>query len=187
MDKREGEVSRISSNFFCLAVPKNFVGEHFCAVSPKVSGSNKKYGREGVYQNFPSKVFRLKVTKKIVGEPFIVSLFSGIEKFYASGGYVTIFRRKFFVSQYQIISQRNHSMLCFRKFLVAQQFMDKREGDKSRFPSKIFCLTVSKNAVREHFSLSLISGIKKVWMRRWGGSIKIFHRKFFVSRCRKIS
>ena len=47
--------------------------------------------------------------------------------------------------------------------------MDKREGEVSRFPSKIFCLTVPKNAVGEPFSLSLISGIEKVWMRGWGG------------------
>ena len=32
-------------------------------------------------------------------EPFSVSLISGIENFYASEGYVTIFRRKFFVSR----------------------------------------------------------------------------------------
>ena len=29
-------------------------------------------------------------------------------------------------------------MLCFRKFLVAKKFMDKRVGDVSRFPSKVF-------------------------------------------------
>ena len=28
---------------------------------------------------------------------------------------------------------------------------------------------MTKNAVGEHFSLSLISGIDKNWMRRWGG------------------
>ena len=38
-------------------------------------------------------------------------------------------------------------MLCFRKFLVAKKFMDKREGEYQDFPSKIFCLTVPKNAV----------------------------------------
>ena len=32
------------SNFFCLAVPKNFVGEPFCAVFQKISGSEKVYG-----------------------------------------------------------------------------------------------------------------------------------------------
>ena len=46
--------------------------------------------------------------------------------------------------------------------------MDKREGELSRFLSKIFCLTVPKNAVGEPFSLSLILGIEKVWMRGWG-------------------
>ena len=35
--------------------------------------------------------------------------------------------------------------------------------------SKIFPLTVPKNAVVEPFSLSLISGIEKFWMREWGG------------------
>ena len=46
--------------------------------------------------------------------------------------------------------------------------MDKREGEVSRFPSEIFCLTVPKNAVGEPFSLSLISGIEKNWMRGGG-------------------
>ena len=32
------------SNFFCLAVPKNFVGEPFCAVFQKISGTEKVYG-----------------------------------------------------------------------------------------------------------------------------------------------
>ena len=55
-----------------------------------------------------------------------------------------------------------------------------------KIPSEIFCLTVSKNAVGEPFSLSSISGIEKVWMREWGGgSIKVFRRKIFVSHSRK--
>ena len=41
--------------------------------------------------------------KNIVGETFSVSLISGIEKIYASEGYVTIFRRKIFVLQYRNI------------------------------------------------------------------------------------
>ena len=36
------------------------------------------------------------------------------------------------------------------------------------FPSKIFCLKVTKNFVGEPSSLSLISGIEKVWLRGWG-------------------
>ena len=60
-------------------------------------------------------------------------------------------------------------MLGFRKILIARKFVgDKREGEVSRFLLKVFCLTVPENAVGEPFSLSLISGIEKVWMRGWG-------------------
>ena len=38
--------------------------------------------RGGEYQAFPSKNFCLTVPKNFVKEPFSVSLFSGIEKFY---------------------------------------------------------------------------------------------------------
>ena len=51
--------------------------------------------RGGEYQAFPSKNFCLTVPKNFVKEPFSVSLFSGIEKFYALEGYVTIFCRIF--------------------------------------------------------------------------------------------
>ena len=52
-------------------------------------------GGRGKYQDFPSK----RGHKNFVGEPFKVSLSSGVEKFYASECYVTIFCRNFFVSQ----------------------------------------------------------------------------------------
>ena len=61
------------------------------------------------------------------------------------------------------------------------------------FPSKNFCLTVPKFSVGKPFSVSLISGIEKVWIRGGGGgggggwSIKILRRKIFVSGCRKFS
>ena len=64
--------------------------------------------------------------------------------------YATIFRRIFFVSQYRKTSQGNHSVLCFGMFPVANKFMDKK-GEYQNFPSKIFCLTVPKNFVREPF------------------------------------
>ena len=50
------------------------------------------------YHNFPSKIYCLTVPKNFVGEPFSVSLVSGIERFYASESYVTILCRFFFVS-----------------------------------------------------------------------------------------
>ena len=114
----------------------------------------------------------------------------GIEKRYAAEVYVTISHRIFFVSQHRNISQRNTSMLCIRKFPVAEKFSDRREGEVSGFPLKFFCLKVSKNAEGETFSLSLISVIEKNLMRRWGGgvgSVKTFRRKFPVFQCRKNS
>ena len=44
---------------------------------------------------FSVEIFCLTVPKNFVGEPFSVSLISGIEKFYASEGYVTFFCRNF--------------------------------------------------------------------------------------------
>ena len=75
-------------------MPKNFVGEPFCAAFQKISGSQKFMDKRGggKYPDFPSKVFCLTVPKIFVGEPFSVSLFSGVEKIRASEGYVTIFR-----------------------------------------------------------------------------------------------
>ena len=63
-----------------------------------------------------------------------------------------------------------------------QKSLDKREGEYQDFPSKIFGLTVPKNFVGGPFSVSLISGTEKVWIRE-GGSIKIFRRNFFVPHC----
>ena len=62
----------------------------------------------GECQDFPSKFSCLTVPKNFVGQPFRVSLFSGIEKFYASEGYVNFLSNfltapsNFFVSQCRI-------------------------------------------------------------------------------------
>ena len=56
-------------------------------------------------------------------------------------------------------------MLSFRKFLVAKKFMDKRVREVSRFPSKVFCLTVPKHIIKEPFCavFQKISGGEKVY------------------------
>ena len=78
-------------------------------------------------------------------------------------------------------------MLCFRNFPVAKKFLDKRGGGVSTFSvsifRQIFCLTVPKSFVGESFTVALISGTEKVWIKE-GGSIKIFRQIFFVSKCR---
>ena len=77
-------MSRFFIEFFCLAIPKNFAGQPFCAVFQKVSGSENVYGRErGSIKNFRRIFFCLTVPKIFAGEPFRVSLISGIEKFFA--------------------------------------------------------------------------------------------------------
>ena len=62
--------------------------------------------------------------------------------------------------------------------------MDKREGEVSRFLSKITCPTVPKNAVWELFSLSTISGIEQ-FLDKGEGKYQDFPRNFSVSHCRK--
>ena len=46
-------------------------------------------------------------------------------------------------------------------------------GEHQHFPSKIFCLTVPKFSVGKPISVSLISGIKKVWIRGGGGGLGV--------------
>ena len=58
----------------------------------------------------------------------MVSLISSIENIYALEGYVTIFRRNFFVPQKQKALQGNPSVLCFGTFPVSNNFMDERRG-----------------------------------------------------------
>ena len=72
-------------------------------------------------------------------------------------------------------------MLCFRKFVVAKKFEDKKAGEYQDFPSKIFCLTVPKKFVGEPFSVSIISGIEKFYASE--GYVTIFRSKLFVSQC----
>ena len=102
MDKRGGgrggrEYHKLLSKFCCLTVPKNFVVETFCAVFQKLSGSEKKVmDKKGGASRFSVESFLSNSAEKFVVEPFSVSLISGTEKIYASQGYLTIFRRKFF-------------------------------------------------------------------------------------------
>ena len=49
-------------------------------------------------------------------------------------------------------------MLCFRKFLVAKIFLDKKGGRISHLSVKNFCLAVPKAFVGEPLSISFISG-----------------------------
>ena len=78
-------------------------------------------------------------------------------------------------------------MLCFRKFLKAKKFTEKKEGKVSISSFEKVLSHSAEKCRREPFNLSLVSGIEKKWMRGCRGSVKTFRRKFHVSQCRKIS
>ena len=91
-----------------------------------------------------------------------MSLISGIEKCFASEGYVTIFRRKFFVSRYRKISLKNPSVLCFGMFPVAKKFMDKREGGVSKFSVENFLSQSAEKFRRGTLKCVINFGYRKI-------------------------
>ena len=70
-------------------------------------------------------------------------------------------------------------MLCFRKFPVAKNFMDKKGGGSMTIFSQNFFGSLPKIFVGEPFSVSLISGIEKFYASE--GYVTIFCRNLFVS------
>ena len=62
--------------------------------------------------------------------------------------------------------------------------MVKRGMEYQVFPSKTFCLTVPMNFVGKTFSVSLLSGAEKVWIRE-SGEYQDFLSKIFCLRVPK--
>ena len=143
----------------------------------------------GEYQDFPFKFFCLRVPKEFVREPFKVSLISGMEKIFASEGYVMIFD---FLSQFFCLTVPKNFVgetFCavFHKNFGSEKFMHRIGVEYQDFPSKTFCLTVLRNFVGKPFIVSLLSGAKEVCIREGIGSIKIFCRKLSFPQCRNFS
>ena len=80
--------------------------------------------------------FLVSVPKKIVGDPFSVSLVSGIEKFYAREGAIKVFFETF--SSRITRKLRRGTILCFTNFLVSINFMEKRGEREGGGSIKIF-------------------------------------------------
>ena len=120
------------------------------------------------------------MVEKIRGHPLYVSENLGYRKILCIIGGITIFRRKFFVSQCRKISWA--SFQFFRKFGVSKNFMHNRG-------ITIFRRNFFVSQCRKISWASLICfrkfGVSKNFMHNRG--ITIFRRKFFVSQCRKIS
>ena len=80
---------------------------------------------------------------------------------------------------------RRGTLWCFINFGY-RKFLDKKGGEYQYFSSKIICLRVPKDFVGEHFSVSLISGIQKIYVSEGYVTIFDFQSKLFVSQCPKI-
>ena len=140
-------------------------------------------------QDFPLKVSCLTVPECFVGQPFRVSLVSGIKTFYVSEGCVTSFCLEIFVSQYRNILQGNPSVLCFRKLPAAIKFMHRRRGDGVG-SIKAFCQKFFISQCRKKSRGSLLRCVseifrqqKSLWIRR--GESRFSVEIFFFSQFRK--
>ena len=127
------------------------------------------------YHNFPLKNFHLTVPKNFVREPFSVSLISGIKNYFCiREGVTTFLGPKIFVTQYQKSSLRK----CFTNINSTTDFyiLCKRVGYHD-FSLKMFCLTIPKNFVGEHFGSPENFGCRKILCFREEGitfSVKSF-------------
>ena len=155
LDKRGGgEYQDFPSNFFCLTVPKKFVGEPF-SVS-LISGTEKVWIGGG------SSRFSVEIFTSHSAENFPKEILLFLRKFSVSKNLVD----KKGVSQVSVEIFLSHSAEEFREHpFNVSEILGYRKIlciiGVITFPLKIFCLTVPKNFVKEPFSVSLISGIKK--------------------------
>ena len=115
LDKRGGGVSYFYVENFLSRSAENFRrGILYCCIN---FGYRKRLEKRGGSITFlRRKLFVTRYRKIFFANSSVYQKFSGIENFYASEGYVTIFCRNFFVSQCQKYSQVKPSMLCFRNF-----------------------------------------------------------------------
>ena len=148
-----------SFNFFCLTVPKNFVGEHF-GVSENFGWRKFFCIRQGVssffVENFLShcadKIRRSRRTL-LCFERILVS-----KSFKQRRGKLQGFVENFYFTGPKKL--RQGTILCFRKFLVGKIFLWIRGGGGGGWGVGItifrrtFCLTIPEYFIREHFGVS---------------------------------
>ena len=168
-------------------VSELFVSQHrnekLCKGTLLFSGnflvSKKNLWIRGGISRFSVENFLSHSAENLRGHPLNVSENLGYRKILCIIGGITIFRRKFFVSQCRKNSWA--SFQCFRKFGVSKKF--KHNRGYHNFPSKIFCLSAEKFPGHP-FNVSENLGYRKSLCII--GGITILRRKFFVSQCRKI-
>ena len=177
LDKRGGgEYEEFPSEFFCLTLPKNSAGVSFTVAL--ISGVQKVWIRGvGGIKIFHRKFFASQCRKFLYRNPLLLHYFRVSKSLDKRGG-VSRFSVKIFLS---------HSAEKFRRGILYccinfgyRKSSEKRRGEYQDIPSKIFCLTVPKISTGESFTVALISGVQKVWIRG-GGGVSRFSVKIFLS------
>ena len=121
-DKTWGECQDFPSKFFLShSAEKHRRGTLPCCCFSNFLAVKKFIDNTGGIIKIVFESFCLTVPENFVVEPFSPSLMSGIEKIYASEGCVTIFGRKFLVSQCRKRPYGNP--LVFQHFQVSKNFM----------------------------------------------------------------
>ena len=189
MDKRgEGrrEYHDFPSKNVCLTVPKNFVGEPF-SVS-LISGTERFYASE-IYLTILCRNFFCLSAQKFRRGTFLICVSEKIwyrKKLWIRGGRGG---KEEGVSRFSVENFWSHSGKIFRghPFNVPENLGYRKilciTGGYHVFPSNNDGLTVPKNFADIASKFQKI-GVSKNLVHN---SITIFRRKFFVSRCRKIS
>ena len=179
LDKK-GAIIKIFRRDFLSHSAKNFCrGIIYCCTDFRY---RKSLERRGEYQDAPSKIFCLTMPKISVGESSIVSLISGTEKVWKGGGVVEYqdVPSKFFCLTLPKISVGEISIVAL---ISGTGKVWIRRGRLSSFSVEIFLSQSAKKFCRGIFFCCTDFRYRKVW--KGGGSIKMLHRKFFVSQCRK--
>ena len=167
-----GGVSRFSSKSFCLTVLKFSVGETFTVALS--TGIEKIWVKEWGVSTISVENFLSHSAEKFRKGHFTVSLILGIENFYVSEGYVTIFdfSVKLFLSHRAENSVDETFCAVFQKVSVSKTVCGLERGGEANqdFPSKFFCPTVPKFSFGESFTVDLSTGIEKVCIKEGGVS-----------------
>ena len=182
MQKRGGGVPRLFVQFFCLTVPKKFVGEHF-ALSENFGYRKNLSIREEGYHLSPSKTFFTQYRKSSLGNTLVFQKNSFIEIFHAQEGWgASRFRQNF-------LSHRTETTSVVKEpFCFPENFWYRKNygqlGAYHDFQWKLLCFTVPKDFV----------GIPSMFQKTWGienffciiRGITFIRRTLLVSQCQKL-
>ena len=137
--KQGGGVSRFSFEKILSHSTENFRRVILpCCIN---FGYRKGLGKKGGVSRYSVEIFCFTVPNNFVGEPFSISLISGIEKFSTSEGYVTIFD---FLSKVYCLTvpkkiAGDFFSAVFQKISGSEKIMDKRGGGSIKiFRRKFF-------------------------------------------------